>query len=93
MPLPPIFTVNVPWHKSTFTNEEAEIMMVEGISKITPTVVEPFRIVFDALPLFTNWWEALMLTFNTSKILKTTIWSVCPTYLAFAIFGKPFYSY
>ena len=36
MPLPPIFTTNVPWHKmSVCTNEEAEVIIVEGISKIT----------------------------------------------------------
>ena len=55
VPLPPIFTANVPWHKrSVFTNEEAEVIIVEGISKITAAKVEPFRIVSDALPLFTG---------------------------------------
>ena len=89
VPLPPIFTANVPWHRrSMFTNEEAKVIIVEGISKITAARIEPFRIVSDALPLFNNWWEALMLSFNTSDILKLTIWSVCPAYLAFEIFGK-----
>ena len=53
VPLPSIFTANVPWHRrSTFTNEEAEVIIVEGISKITATKIEPFRIVSNALPLF-----------------------------------------
>ena len=48
VPLPPIFTANVPWHRrSTFTNEEVEVIMAEGISKITTARVEPFRIVSD----------------------------------------------
>ena len=87
--VPPIFTANVPWHRrSMFTNEEAEVIIVEGISKITAAKVEPFRIVSDALPLFNNWWEALMLSFNTLEILKLTIWEICPSCLAFEIFGK-----
>ncbi len=89
VPLPPIFTANVPWHKrSVFTNEEAEVIIVEGNSKITAAKVEPFRIVSDALPLFTSWWEALILSFNNPEILKLTIWEICPSCLAFEIFGK-----
>ena len=89
VPLPPIFTANVPWHKrSVCTNEKAEVIIVEGISKITAAKVEPFRIVSDALPLFTNWWEALMLSFNSPETLKLTVWEVCPSCLAFEILGK-----
>jgi hypothetical protein len=89
VPLPPIFTANVPWHKrSVCTNEEAEVIIVEDISKITTAKVEPFKIVFDALPLFTSWWEALILSFNNPKTLKLTVWEVCPSCLAFEIFGK-----
>jgi hypothetical protein len=89
VPLPPIFTANVSWHKrSVCTNEEAKVIIVEGISKITTTKVEPFRIVSDALPLFTNWWEALMLSFNSLETLKLTVWEVCPSCLAFEILGK-----
>jgi hypothetical protein len=89
VPLPSIFTANVPWHKrSVCTNEEVEVIIVEGISKITVAKVEPFKIASDALPLFTSWWEALMLSFNTSEILKLTVWEVCPSYLAFEICGK-----
>ena len=89
VPLPPIFTANVPWHKrSVCTNEEAEVIIVEGISKITAAKVEPFGIVSDALPLFTSWWEALMLSFNSPETLKLTVWEVCPSCLAFEIFGK-----
>jgi hypothetical protein len=92
VPLPPIFIANVPWHRrSVFTNEEAELIIVEGISKITAAKVELFGIVSDALPLFTNWWEALMLSFNTSEILKFTIWEICPSYLALEVFGKLIY--
>jgi hypothetical protein len=89
VPLPLIFTANVPWHKrSVCTNEEAEVIIVEGISKITAAKVEPFRIVSDALPLFTSWWEALMLSFNSLETLKLTVWEVCPSCLAFGILGK-----
>ena len=89
VPLPPIFTANVPWHKrSVCTNEEAEVIIVEGISKITAAKVEPFGIVSDALPLFTSWWEALMLSFNSPETLKLTVWEVCPSCLAFEILGK-----
>uniref|UniRef100_A0A2N9EYA2 Uncharacterized protein n=1 Tax=Fagus sylvatica TaxID=28930 RepID=A0A2N9EYA2_FAGSY len=80
VPLPPIFIANVPWHKrSVCTNEEAEVIIVEGISKITAAKVEPFRIVSDALPLFTSWWEALMLSFNNPETLKLIVWEVKQT--------------
>ncbi len=89
VPLPPIFIANVPWHKrSVCTNEEAEVIIVEGISKIITAKVEPFRIVSDALPLFTSWWEALMLSFNNPETLKLIVWEVCPSFLAFQNFGK-----
>ena len=87
--IPPIFTANDPWHqRSVCTNEDAEVIIVEGLSKITATKVEPFRIVSDALPLFTSWWEALMLSFNSPEALKITVWEVCPHFLAFEILGK-----
>uniref|UniRef100_A0A2N9G017 Uncharacterized protein n=1 Tax=Fagus sylvatica TaxID=28930 RepID=A0A2N9G017_FAGSY len=55
-------STNTPWHqRSVCTNEDAEVIILEGLSKITAVKVEPFRIVSDALPLFTSWWEALML--------------------------------
>jgi hypothetical protein len=89
VPLLPIFTANVPWHKrSVSTNEKAEVIIVEDISKITTTKVEPFRIVSDALPFFTNWWETLILSFNSLKTLKLTVWEICPSCLAFEILGK-----
>ena len=89
VPIPPIFTANAPWHqRSVCTNEDAEVIVVEGLSKIIAAKVEPFRIVFDALPLFTSWWEALMLSFNSLETLKLTVWEVCPHCLAFEILGK-----
>jgi hypothetical protein len=89
VPIPPIFTANNPWHqRSVCINEDAEVIIVEGLSKISATKVEPFRIVFDALPLFTGWWEALMLSFNLPETLKLTIWEVCPHCLAYEIIGK-----
>uniref|UniRef100_A0A2N9FE18 Aminotransferase-like plant mobile domain-containing protein n=1 Tax=Fagus sylvatica TaxID=28930 RepID=A0A2N9FE18_FAGSY len=88
IPIPPIFTANNPWHqRSVCINEDAEVIIVEGLSKISATKVEPFRIVFDALPLFTGWWEALMLSFNLPETLKLTIWEVCPHCLAYEIIG------
>ena len=74
VPIPPIFTANTPWHqRSVCTNEDVEVIIVEGLSKITDAKVGPFRLVFDALPLFTSWWEALMLSFNAPKTLKLTV--------------------
>ena len=55
VPVPPIFIANDPWHqRSVCTNEEAEVIIVEGLSRITATKVKPFRIVSDALPVFTS---------------------------------------
>ena len=89
VPIPPIFTANTPWHqRSVCTNEDVEVIIVEGISKITTAKIEPFRIVSDALPLFTSWWEALMLSFNSIAALKLAVWEVCPSCLAFEIVGK-----
>ena len=74
IPVSPIFTANDPWHqRNVFTNEEAEVIIAEGLSRITATKVEPLRIVSDALPLFIGWWEALMLSFNLSETLKLTV--------------------
>uniref|UniRef100_A0A2N9HHF3 Aminotransferase-like plant mobile domain-containing protein n=1 Tax=Fagus sylvatica TaxID=28930 RepID=A0A2N9HHF3_FAGSY len=70
---------------SVCTNEDAEVIIVEGLSKITDAKIEPFRMVSDALPLFTSWWEALMLSFNSPETLKLTVWEVCPHCLAFEI--------
>uniref|UniRef100_A0A2N9J9N3 Uncharacterized protein n=1 Tax=Fagus sylvatica TaxID=28930 RepID=A0A2N9J9N3_FAGSY len=72
---------------SVCTNKEAEVIIVEGLSRITAAKVEPFRIVSDALPLFTSWWEALMLSFNLPETLKLTVWEVCPHCLAYKIIG------
>ena len=89
VPIPSIFTAYVPWHqRSVCTNEDVEVIIVEGISKITAAKVEPFRIVSDALPLFTSQWEALMLSFNSTEALKLAVWEVCPSCLAFEIVGK-----
>jgi hypothetical protein len=89
VPIPPIFTANNPWHqRSVCINKDAEVIIVEGLSKISAAKVEPFRIVFDALPLFTGWWEALMLSFNLPETLKLTVWEVCPHCLAYEIIGK-----
>ena len=89
VPVPPIFTANDPWHQmSVCTNDEAEVIIVEGLSKIIAAKVEPFRIVSDALPLFTSWWEALMLSFNLPETLKLTVCEVCPHCLAYKIIGK-----
>ena len=71
-----------------FTNEEAEVIIAEGLSRIGAIKIEPFRIVSDALPLFTGWWEALMLSFNLPETLKLTVWEVCPHILAYEIIGK-----
>uniref|UniRef100_A0A2N9GB68 Aminotransferase-like plant mobile domain-containing protein n=1 Tax=Fagus sylvatica TaxID=28930 RepID=A0A2N9GB68_FAGSY len=86
VPIPPIFTANDPWHqRSICTNEEAEVIIAEGLSRITAAKIEPFRIISDALPLFTGWWEALMLSFNLPETLKLTVWEVCPHCLAYEI--------
>uniref|UniRef100_A0A2N9HRE9 Uncharacterized protein n=1 Tax=Fagus sylvatica TaxID=28930 RepID=A0A2N9HRE9_FAGSY len=86
VPIPPIFTANIPWHqKSVCTNEDAEVIIVEGLSKISAAKIEPFRIVSDVLPLFTGWWEALMLSFNLPETLKLTVLEVCPHCLAYEI--------
>jgi hypothetical protein len=71
-----------------FNNEEAEVIIAEGLSRIATTKIEPFRIVFDALPLFTGWWEALMLSFKLPETLKLTVWEVCLHTLAYKIIGK-----
>ena len=89
VPVPPIFTANDPWHqRNVFNNEEAEVIIAEGLSRITVTKIEPFRIVSDASPLFTGWWEALMLSFNLPETLKLIVWEVCPHTLAYKIIGK-----
>jgi hypothetical protein len=89
VPIPPIFTANIPWHqKSVCTNEDAEVIIVEGLSKISAAKIEPFRIVSDVLPLFTGWWEALMLSFNLPETLKLTVLEVCPHCLAYEIICK-----
>jgi hypothetical protein len=89
VPIPPIFIANAPWHQwSVCTNEDAEVIIVEGLSKITAAKVEPLRIVSDALPLFTSWWEALMPSFNSPETLKLIVWEVFPHCLAFEILGK-----
>uniref|UniRef100_A0A2N9ET06 Aminotransferase-like plant mobile domain-containing protein n=1 Tax=Fagus sylvatica TaxID=28930 RepID=A0A2N9ET06_FAGSY len=88
VPIPPIFTANDPWHqRSVCTNEEVEVIIAEGLSRIIATKVESFRIVSDALPLFTGWWEALMLSFNLPETLKLTVLEVCPHCLAYEIIG------
>jgi hypothetical protein len=89
VPIPPIFIANDPWHqRSVYTNEEAEVIIAEDLSRITAAKIEPFRIVSDALPLFTSWWEALMLNFNLPETLKLIVWEVCPHCLAYEIIGK-----
>jgi hypothetical protein len=89
VPIPPIFTANDPWHqRSICTNEEAEVIIAEGLSRITVAKIEPFRIISNALPLFTGWWEAVMLSFNLPETLKLTVWEVCPHCLAYEIIGK-----
>ena len=89
VPIPPIFTANDQWHqRSVYTNEEAEVIIVEGLSRIIATKVEPFKIVSDALPLFSSWWEALKLSFNLPETLKLIVWEVCPHCLAYEIIGK-----
>ena len=94
VPVPHIFTANDPWHqRNVFNNEEAEVTIAEGLSKIATVKIEPFRIVSDALPLFTGWWEALMLSFNLPETLKLTVWEVCPHILAYEIIGKLIYFY
>uniref|UniRef100_A0A2N9GZX2 Uncharacterized protein n=1 Tax=Fagus sylvatica TaxID=28930 RepID=A0A2N9GZX2_FAGSY len=77
LPICSIFTANDPWHqRNVFTNEEAEVIIAEGLSRIGAVKIEPFRIVSDALPLFTGWWEALMLSFNLPETLKLTVWEL-----------------
>ena len=40
VPIPPIFTANDPWHqRSICTNEEAKVIIAEGLSRITASKV------------------------------------------------------